>query len=686
MTGLPDDIHPEEYAAFVDHLRAYFEARRATAADGGAATGEESGPELDPALEADLLALFAQGDRPLDAHFAESLLEGLRALSPEGASPGRLPGWAEFVARCFRYEQDFLLDLEELELPEERKRALRRQMVQFFRALARQLSGPLPGGLELPTPLPEASDEPQEALLAALSDPVWITDSEGLIRYCNPALRQRCPAGIELLGTSAQQWLQWSETGSAADAVRSAELILAPGHRWPMQVTQVPQGEGRVVWLLREQWQPAAALAAAAAEGAEPLAAENLRLRSLYRAWLALGSTATEEELIPVFLNRLNEAVPYGAAALLLLDQQIPHLWTSLGSTELPEWEGLGGRLLEHYELFAHQPAPAATIRTHACGLTGSLVTPGALPPAEGLVLPLVAGDRVWGVLALYRADAGVWSSQEVQAIAILTHGLAATWRQLLTTRTIQRTHDHMQQELRFARRVQRNFLPQPAVHPEVRVVTRFVPASHLSGDFYLFDQPPGGPVTVLIGDVAGHGVPAALMMMAMVGIFTELLPHARDRFHELLPLANLACCQILEENYFVTVQALRIDPAKNELAYANAGHPPPLHLVEATGECKFLDSPGLPLGMFPDAIYTVRHIPCHPGDRLLGYTDGLVEVRDGSGQVFGRERLRELTAAQWKLPSSFLLDHLVAAAQSHAGRPSLPDDVALIAVDVLEG
>jgi len=92
----------------------------------------------------------------------------------------------------------------------------------------------------------------------------------------------------------------------------------------------------------------------------------------------------------------------------------------------------------------------------------------------------------------------------------------------------------------------------------------------------------------------------------------------------------------------------------------------------------------GLPLGMFPDAVYPAKHVPYHPGDRLLCYTDGMLEVRDAAGRAFGRERLRQLTQREWQAPSSFLLDRLVAAAQEYSGREQLADDLALICLDFL--
>lgn len=678
------EINPDDYAQFVEHLRAYFEAVRASGEDGG--TADDENPGLPDAMEADLFRLFATGvDRPLDATFTASLMDALQALTPGESPPGAIPGWAEFVARLFRYEQDFLLELEDVALPESSKTSLRRQMIGFFRSLARQLAQQ--GGTDLPVqgraPLPA----PQDALLGAISDPCCITDSEGRIRYLNPALRLLCPPGVEPLGTQADLWCRWDPRSAPGDAIRAGLLTLLPEHPLPVLVHRLPMQSAETLWLFQRTDQrataPAQASAATSPPPLQPLQEENQRLRAIYRAWLALGMAQTEDDLLPTFLRRLNDVVPWGVAHVLLLDPQIATLWTSLAASELPHWPGLESRLLEQHELFAHQPGPGAPVRSRPLGLEGALAPPAAMPPAETLTLPLVAGDRVWGLLALYRSDAQPYSSTEVQAIAILTHGLAATWRQLLTNRTLQRTHEHLDRELRFARRVQRNFLPLPQPHPTLQIATRFVPASHLSGDFYLFDQPTEGPHTILIGDVAGHGLPAALMMTTMIGIFTELIPQCRARIDEMLPLANLACCQVLEENYFVTAQTLQLDARTRTWRLLNAGHPPPLLFRAATGTCEVLDADGLPLGMFPDARYAPQEGRWEPGDRIILCTDGLLEARDGSGRLFGRDQLMAHVVAGSQLPMSVLLDSLLDAAQSHAGGQTLSDDVALIGLQL---
>lgn len=127
----------------------------------------------------------------------------------------------------------------------------------------------------------------------------------------------------------------------------------------------------------------------------------------------------------------------------------------------------------------------------------------------------------------------------------------------------------------------------------------------------------------------------------------------------------------------------MQLDARTRTWRLLNAGHPPPLLFRAATGTCEVLDADGLPLGMFPDARYAPQEGRWEPGDRIILCTDGLLEARDGSGRLFGRDQLMAHVVAGSQLPMSVLLDSLLDAAQSHAGGQTLSDDVALIGLQL---
>ena len=194
--------------------------------------------------------------------------------------------------------------------------------------------------------------------------------------------------------------------------------------------------------------------------------------------------------------------------------------------------------------------------------------------------------------------------------------------------------------EQRDALLIQRALMPAslPST-PRFEVAGAWQPAGTLGGDCYdvfLF-----GPdaIGVSIADVAGKGLPAALLMSSMQAA-VRAFAHAASSPQALCASVNRLLCGQMIAGRFVTMAYTRLDASRGTLAYANAGHNPPL-LARSTGEVEQLSASGTVLGVFADAEYQGAELALRSGDRLLLYTDGISEVRDGAEEEFGEERLK---------------------------------------------
>jgi phosphoserine phosphatase RsbU/P len=196
--------------------------------------------------------------------------------------------------------------------------------------------------------------------------------------------------------------------------------------------------------------------------------------------------------------------------------------------------------------------------------------------------------------------------------------------------------------EQRDALLIQRALMPAalPST-PRFEVAGAWQPAGTLGGDCY--DAFLFGPdaLGVSIADVAGKGLPAALLMSSLQAA-VRAFAHADSSPQALCASVNRLLCGQMIAGRFVTMAYVRLDAARGTVAYANAGHNPPL-LVRPTGEVEQLPPSGTVLGVFPDAEYQGAELPLRSGDRLLLYTDGISEARDGAEQEFGEDRLRAL-------------------------------------------
>jgi sigma-B regulation protein RsbU (phosphoserine phosphatase) len=194
-----------------------------------------------------------------------------------------------------------------------------------------------------------------------------------------------------------------------------------------------------------------------------------------------------------------------------------------------------------------------------------------------------------------------------------------------------------MRNELALARTIQMSILP--AAFPEsaqFRVAARYVPMTAVAGDFYDYLHVDRGQAGILIADVSGHGVPAALIASMVKMAATSQRAHAGAPA-QLLAGMNEALCGNTQ-NQFVTAAYVHLDAEASEFRYAAAGHPPMLLLRD--GHVTEIIENGLILAIIASAVYTQIVQPLRPGDRLVLYTDGIIEAKSASREFFGEEKL----------------------------------------------
>ncbi len=202
-----------------------------------------------------------------------------------------------------------------------------------------------------------------------------------------------------------------------------------------------------------------------------------------------------------------------------------------------------------------------------------------------------------------------------------------------------QRLHS-IQQELEIARRIQMAILPAGSPNSDhFCVATRYKAMTSVAGDFYEFLQTENGGLGLLVADVSGHGVPAALIA-SMVKVAVQSHRHKQHDPASLLAGVNQALCGNAQ-NQFVTAAYVYLDATNAELRYAAAGHPPMLLLRH--GEVMQIEENGLMMAFLSSAIYTSTTRNLQHGDRILLYTDGIVEASNASEEEFGYERIANL-------------------------------------------
>ena len=240
-----------------------------------------------------------------------------------------------------------------------------------------------------------------------------------------------------------------------------------------------------------------------------------------------------------------------------------------------------------------------------------------------------------------------------------------------------------IQSEMEIARRIQAGLLPSRDLKvSQLQIATKYVPLSSVAGDFYdfLID---GNCTGVLVADVTGHGVPAALTASMVKVAIRAQAEHAANPSKVLSGLNGILHGNL--QGQFVTAAYVHFDPQAGRLAYSGAGHPPILVWRGSKREVEILESNGLFLGPFPAVEYPTLETNIDHGDRCLLYTDGVIEAENPSGEDFGQRQLATFLAEHATTEGAAFCDALLGRLNKWSQRgPNAEqnDDLTIVVVD----
>jgi phosphoserine phosphatase RsbU/P len=242
-----------------------------------------------------------------------------------------------------------------------------------------------------------------------------------------------------------------------------------------------------------------------------------------------------------------------------------------------------------------------------------------------------------------------------------------------------------IQKELETARQIQLSILPSEVPKLEgLDIAARYIPMTSVAGDFYDFIIVDEKHLGILVADVSGHGMPAALIASMLKIALAAEVPHAADPAQVLSGLNQALCGKF--QHHYVTAAYLFLDMAKGTLTYAAAGHPPMLSWDTSSAGVRDIEENGLFLGKFPWATYSSVELPFSAGDWFLLYSDGIPETENHSEVEFGTERFRRFLATQQSTSANQFADCLLEEVSRWADRgpgEEAEDDVTLVAIQV---
>jgi len=405
-------------------------------------------------------------------------------------------------------------------------------------------------------------------------------------------------------------------------------------------------------------------------------------IRSLYEVSKLLTSTLDLQKVLNLVARSATEVVGAKGCSIRLLDSRQRKL-------EIKSFYNLSQPYLDKGPvLLAKTAIDRAALRGKVVQMADMLHDPRVLYPREaeregirsGISVGLISKHGAVGTLHLYSSEPRTFDEGEVQLIRSLANQAAvAIENAQLYQQSMEKRR--MDRELRVARTIQEQLLPERP--PEIEgfdIATASIPCTEVGGDFYDFITLRGNRTAMVIADVAGKGVPGALLMAsARAGLRAHL--ESAEQPREVVRRLNLNLCRDARTGQFVSLFLGVLDTEKEILSYTNAGHNPPL--VMRGGEIVELDEGGLVLGADEGEVYEEGAVSLRKADVVVFYTDGVTEALNQREDIFGTDRLLEVIRKSALKSAEEIIAGIRKAIREFVGPVPQSDDITLIVVRV---
>jgi sigma-B regulation protein RsbU (phosphoserine phosphatase) len=364
--------------------------------------------------------------------------------------------------------------------------------------------------------------------------------------------------------------------------------------------------------------------------------AEIERLRTLIEASKLINSSIDDEDLFESILMVAKNELDVERGTLYFLDHERQEIWSKIASgleaseIRLPVGKGLAGTVAATGEpVVIHNAYGDSRFDRTSDEKSGFQTKSVLCVPIRN------RGQRIVGVLQLLNKRSGEFGSDDLDFLASLSENMAIAMENALLHKS-QLEKNRMERELQLGREIQsRLFPPAPDNIEATEIAATSKPCYEVGGDYFDFITTQKGKLGIVIADVSGKGVAAALIMssvqaaLRIAAPFSESLAGLAERLNEML-------YRTAGGKKYVTLFFGVYDAGTGVLHFVNAGHNPPL--ICENGEVRELDSTGTPIGLFPSRSYDEAETVIGRGGTLCLYTDGFVEAENPDGEELGME------------------------------------------------
>jgi len=365
------------------------------------------------------------------------------------------------------------------------------------------------------------------------------------------------------------------------------------------------------------------------------------KLRMLLDITSKISRSLNLQEVLNLVMDTLDSLIPYDAAGIFVLqcigDEPCTFKAEAVRGYDIDELSELHLKLGEGF--IGSVAVSGKPIISHDVREDPVYVNARDRTRSE-MVAPIISNDEVIGVFDLESDDLNAYSDDDLQVLTLLASQVAIIIEKvMLHEQLIEKKR--LQGQLEVARQVQLELLPPSDPELDGFDISAYnFPTEEVSGDYYDWVRIYDDQIGLVIADVAGKGIPAALLMVFLRASL-RAATHIGYATHVSMAKVNYLLWESIERNQFITAFYGILDASNRTLHYSNAGHNPPL-LIDAQGASRFIEWGEQPLGMFRDTRYHEHYHTFRPGEIMVLYTDGVTEALSPAGEEFGRDRLTE--------------------------------------------
>jgi serine phosphatase RsbU (regulator of sigma subunit) len=396
------------------------------------------------------------------------------------------------------------------------------------------------------------------------------------------------------------------------------------------------------------------------------------QMRALIRAGRELAGHRPLSELFTVIMDLSVEAVNAGRGVLMTLEGDNLEVRAHRGEGFKISSTVRDRVLKEKASLLVRDAQLDQALRDHM-----SIVEQKV---RSMIAVPLQTNDRVIGLIYVDSPHLIREFSREDLNLLTVMANVAAIRIEHARLSEVEETERLLAKEMQQAALIQKGLLPsKPPSIQGLDIAGKTTACRTVGGDYFDFIEFPDGRVAMLVGDVAGKGMPASLLMSSLQARVQVLFEDADDLAKKIGRL-NKTICSNCPDNRFITFFMTVANPATGELIYTNAGHNPPL-IVRKSGGFETLAGGGVILGILPMAVYKENAAKMEPGDILVLFSDGVTEAANSKDEDFGEARLAEVVAANSDRPAADIIEVIDAAVSEFTQGAPAADDITLVIV-----